>query len=235
VNVTHCLPPSRRPERRPTRARAASRISPATDIREPPPAAPAVPAVRRASGRAEDMCQCAPSPGTFRTTRGYRLGTALHRLGHQVGRCDTDRAPRASNPSRRSSVGIEFDENLDTVPHIGLSPLAVTSYAASRWPCLGRRRDPVSLPDIIADVVVETHLKNSRTGSAPRQRVNLVMRCVDAETGARRAVEAETMHQRLRAMMAGADGDPLTIEQGRDVMGVCLSSAKATTPPRSCA
>ena len=77
--------------------------------------------------------------------------------------------------------------------------------------------------DLLVEVaqIVEHQAKNSRTrSSAVGQRVDLLMRGVDAETGARGAVHAQPAHQRLGAMMAGAHRDALPVEQCRHVVRV---------------
>ena len=52
------------------------------------------------------------------------------------------------------------------------------------------------------------------------QPVDLLGRRVDAEAGAGRRGDAEAVHQRLRAVVAGADGDAVAVEDLGDVVGV---------------
>ena len=66
---------------------------------------------------------------------------------------------------------------------------------------------------------ISNHVKNSRTRASVSARiVDLVMRRVDREAGARGAVQTEPVHQRLGAVMAGAHRDALAIQQRRHVV-----------------
>ena len=130
--------------------------------------------------------------------------------------------PRASKPvSAMLPSAPCFTHTCTRSPHIGLSPLAVASNAASR--CAVARPAAVIEDHFLVQIaqVVEHHAKNSRTRTSASASASIsVVRRVDAEAGARGAVEAEAVHQRLGAMMAGAHRDALAVEQRRDVVRV---------------
>ena len=55
---------------------------------------------------------------------------------------------------------------------------------------------------------------------AAGQRINLCGGVIKGEGGARGGRDAEALHDRLRAMVPGSNGDPLGVEDGADVVGV---------------
>ena len=57
------------------------------------------------------------------------------------------------------------------------------------------------------------------------KQVDLGRRVVEIEAGPRAGGDAEPVVQRLRAVVAGADGDALLVEQLGDVVGVRLRRA----------
>ena len=68
------------------------------------------------------------------------------------------------------------------------------------------------------------------------QRIDVDLVAVDAKRRARRRGETELVHQRLGAMMAGADGDIVRVEHGGESCGCTPSTAKDTNadPMRAC-
>ena len=60
----------------------------------------------------------------------------------------------------------------------------------------------------------------SRTAWAAHERIHVLARVVEPERRARRRREPEPLHERLRTVVAGADGDPVAIEHGADVVQV---------------
>ena len=158
----------------------------------------------------------------------FRRVFVCHRFGHQIRAGDHDSATariRARNflPSRAKNRWIRS-------PHIGLSPVPSASNALKPP---GKAR--------LARAVHDQALIEFRNMSSPKiclmrlrpvgERVDLLRQGIQGERGACGARDAEPSHQRLRAMMPGAHGDALAVQQGGDVMGMRLTMVNEITPP----
>ena len=127
-------------------------------------------------------------------------------------------------------------------PHSGLVPSYVASGGSSVPKLCGL---PVVLEDLVAVQVVHgtcrvparrRPVRDGRAGAgvgaedalhaaqAGRQAVDVVAAAVDVEGGAAGGRLAEPLVERLRAVVAGADGDRLAVEERGHVVGVDASA-----------
>ena len=146
-------------------------------------------------------------------------GRALHALGHQRRRSDGDRAARAL----KADVFDLSVAELDVQRHLVAAERIHACDDASR-----RRLARRSCADCgcdrgsLRDTALEAHPRKISTAllSPAISRSTSSSIVVERERRARRRGDAETFHDRHRAVMARADGDALAVDDRAEVVGV---------------
>ncbi len=140
--------------------------------------------------------------------------------------------PRASNPiSAIAPARVAADEHLAAV---AAHRVVALRGRVERGRTRAVPRTAAAIQDgllIQIAQVVEHQAKKLRTRSRVSPSASIsAMRRVDAEAGARGAVQPQPAHQRLGAMVAGAHRDALPVQQGRDVVRVRALHREADHP-----